>query len=126
MILADTSIWIDHLRSPDAALLGLIRLRLVAMHPYVAAEIALGSIARRDETLRAIDELLPMPVATVGEVRALVERRRLHARGVGFVDASLVASCLLRVPSRLWTRDRRLETVARDCGVECYVGAGTG
>ena len=90
------------------------------MHPYVAAEIALGSIARRAERLGDIDELLTMPLATVTEVRALTERCALHARGVGYVDVALIASCLLRATSSLWTRDRRLQTAARDCGVECY------
>ena len=126
MILADTSVWIDHLRSPSAAVAGLLRVRLIAMHPYVAAEIALGSIARRQERLRDIDELLPMPLATIDEVRRLTEDRRLEGRGVGFVDVALIASCLLRAPSQLWTRDRRLEAAARDCGVECYAPTDAG
>ncbi len=47
----------------------------------------------------------------------LVERHRLFGRGIGYVDAHLIASCLLRPALRLWTRDRRLGDAARDLGV---------
>jgi len=120
VILADTSVWIDHLRAPSPTFIGLLRLRLIAIHPYATLEIALVSIARRDETLRAMDELLPMPIATVDDIRALAERRRLDGLGIGFDDTALIASCLLRAPSSLWTRDRRLQAAAEHCGVRCF------
>jgi len=40
VILADTSVWIDHLRAPSPTFIGLLRLRLIAIHPYVALEVA--------------------------------------------------------------------------------------
>ena len=117
MILADTSIWVDHLRSGDAALGRLLERGEVVSHPFVVAEIALGSLQARGEVLGLLDGLASLPVARVSEVRALVEARRLFGGGIGFVDASLVASCLLAPGTTLWTRDRRLGAVAAELGM---------
>ena len=117
MILADTSIWVDHLRSGDAELGRLLERGEIVSHPFVVAEIALGSLRARGEVLGLLDGLASLPVARVSEVRALVEARRLFGRGIGFVDASLVASCLLAPGTTLWTRDRRLGAVAADLGI---------
>ena len=61
--------------------------------------------------------LLAAPVARDVEVRTLIEDRRLFGRGIGFVDVSLLASCLLAPGTSIWTRDSKLEAVARDLGV---------
>jgi hypothetical protein len=50
-------------------------------------------------------------------MRLLIEQRRLFGRGIGFVDVSLLASCLLVPGTFIWTRDRKLEAVASDVGV---------
>lgn len=117
MILADTSIWIDHLRSGDTRLSELLTADRVVCHPFVIAEIALGSLRARAEVLGLLDGLAALPVADPHEVRILVERHRLFGRGIGFVDASLVASCLLVPGAQLWTGDRRLDAVATDLGI---------
>lgn len=39
------------------------------------------------------------------------ERHSLMGRGIGYVDAALISSCLLS-GLQLWTRDRRLAAVA--------------
>ena len=46
MILVDTSIWIDHLRSGDAAAARLLGDGLVVNHPWVTGELALGGFRR--------------------------------------------------------------------------------
>lgn len=117
MILADTSVWVDHLRSGDTRLVELLRADQIVSHALVIAEIALGSLRDRDGVLGLLDGLPVLPVAEVPELRALIEARRLFGRGIGFVDASLLASCLLVPGTRLWTRDKRLDAVARDVGV---------
>ena len=117
MILADTSIWVDHLRSGDAELGRLLERGEIVSHPFVVAEIALGSLRARGKVMGLLlDGLASLSVARVSEVRALVEARRLFGRGIGFVDASLVASCLLTPGTTLWTRDRRLGAVAAELG----------
>ena len=64
-----------------------------------------------------LDGLPSLPVAREDEVRLLIERRRLFGRGIGFVDVSLLASCLLVPGTFIWTRDRKLEAVASEVGV---------
>ena len=124
MILADTSVWIDHLRSGDEALGRLLERGEVVGHPFVVAEVALGSLRARDEVLGLLDGLASLPVAEVREVRALIEARRLFGRGVGFVDASLIASCLIVPGTTLWTRDRRLAAAAAELGIAAPGGPG--
>jgi predicted nucleic acid-binding protein len=37
--------------------------------------------------------------------------------GIGFIDAHLLASCLIDHGTLLWTRDKRLAAVAQQLGV---------
>lgn len=117
MILVDTSVWIDHLRVGDPDLVDLLADRVVLGHPHVIGELAVGSL--RDRTL-VISRLRALPrsaVATDDEVVALVERRALHGRGLGWVDAHLLAGTLLTPDARLWARDRRLRAAADELGI---------
>lgn len=116
MILADTSIWIDHLRHGDARLGARLQAGIIACHPLVVAEIALGSLKDRDTVLGLLDQLPRLPLASPEEVRGLIERRRLHGRGIGYVDAALIAACLLAPGATLWTGDRRLGALAAEIG----------
>lgn len=87
------------------------------MHPYVIGEIALGSIKDRRVLVARLAELSVCDVATHDEVMLLVERHRLFGRGIGYVDAHLLAATLLTSGTRLWTRDRRLGAVAQNIGI---------
>ena len=117
MILAETSVWVDHLRAGDARLAELLRAGLIVCHAFVIAEIALGSLRDRSRVLGLLDGLPSLTVARPEEVRLLIERRELFGRGIGFVDAALIASCLLVPGTLLWTRDRKLDAAAADVGV---------
>lgn len=84
----------------------------IVIHPFVTAELALGSLRQRAKTLAMLDLLPQMPVAHLIEVRRMIETRTLHGLGIGLIDAHLIASVFLDPPTRLWTRDRRLRKVA--------------
>lgn len=114
MILVDTSIWIDHLRSGDAQLVALLEDGNVLGHPWVTGELALGNLSRsvRNEVLLLLNNLPQATVATDVEVLALIDHERLFGRGVGYVDAHLLASTRLSNDARLWTRDKRLHATA--------------
>ncbi len=89
----------------------------IAAHPYVIAELALGSIRDREKFLALLDGLpvvLPVPL---GDLRDQIELYKLFRRGIGFVDVALVAACLMNTSLRLWTRDKRLATVASELQV---------
>jgi predicted nucleic acid-binding protein len=111
-MLVDTSVWVDHLRRGDAMLSSLLRRGEVECHAFVIGELACGSLKRRTEVLSLLEKLPAAPVASHHEVVAMVERHRLFARGIGWIDAHLLASALL-ARQLLWTRDQPLAKVAR-------------
>ncbi|HEY2834229.1 MAG TPA: hypothetical protein VGJ14_17525 [Sporichthyaceae bacterium] len=116
-VLVDTSIWIDHLRQTNPELVALLDPALVLGHPYVRAEVALGSISDRWQVLGLLGWLPQATVATADEVVNLIERHSLHGRGLGYVDAQLLAATLITPGARLWSRDRRLAAAARDLDI---------
>lgn len=113
MILADSAVWIDHLRGTNPQVTELLADSRIVMHPFVVAEIALGSLRNRRRTLEPLEGLRQVRIAEIGEVRRMIEAHVLYSRGIGLIDAHLIASCLLTPGTRLWTRDTRLQSVAR-------------
>lgn len=117
MILVDTSIWIDHLRTADERLTKLLYGGEVLAHPFVIGEIAVGNLAQRDAILADMLDLPKAIVATEWEALDFIGRHRLFGLGIGYVDAHLLASARLTPDAALWTRDRRLRAVAERLGV---------
>jgi predicted nucleic acid-binding protein len=111
LILADSSIWIDHLRSEDPVLSSLLERESIVTHPFIVGEIALGQLRQRVTILRALRELPQALVADEAEVHMLIETATLFGLGIGYVDAHLLASARLS-DVRLWTRDKRLSAQA--------------
>lgn len=117
MILVDTSVWIDHLRSTDPDLSTALTDGQVLSHPWVIGEIALGQLRDRGRVISLLRLLPRAPVATADEVLHMIEHRELGGRSIGYVDANLLASATLHPETLLWTRDRRLASVAAKLGV---------
>jgi predicted nucleic acid-binding protein len=117
VILADTSVWINHFRSPHPELRNLLIRKQIVMHPFVVAELALGSLRRRVNTLLDLDLLPRVKVAQMSEVRHMIEANTIFSKGIGLVDAYLLASCLLTPGTQLWTRDVALQKTAKSVGV---------
>lgn len=87
------------------------------MHDHVLGEIALGSLKDCKSTLRDL-AVLPRALMTKDdEVMALIESRKLFARGIGCTDAHLLASIALEDALLLWTKDMRLAAVAAELGM---------
>ncbi len=117
MTLVDTSVWVDHLRRHDGALASLLEDGAVLTHPGVIGELACGGLRRRDETLALLKALPVAATADDRETLALIDRRDLHGRGLGWIDAQLLAAALL-TGCRLWTRDHALARAAADLGLD--------
>lgn len=117
MILADTSVWIDHLRLNDAELHRQLSQGQIVIHPCIITELALGSLKERTKTLVLLDLLPQVRVAQLNEIRTLIEARRLFGLGIGLTDAHLIASVLINPPTLLWTRDKQLRKVAEGLGI---------
>jgi predicted nucleic acid-binding protein len=116
LILADTSVWVDHLRRGDEPLAELLERGAVLGHPFVVGEIACGNLSDRGAILALLQHLPMATVAEPDEVLAYIDRHKLHGKGIGYVDAHLLAATALPGGARLWTRDRRLHAVARELG----------
>lgn len=117
-VLIDTSVWIDHFRNGNDALVELIGLDRALTHPMVIAEIACGtSPAPRVRTLGDIGLLQSCNQASLGEIMEFVEREKLYGLGCGLVDMALLASTLITPGAELWTLDRRLAELAERFGV---------
>jgi predicted nucleic acid-binding protein len=116
-VLVDTSVWRRYFTGAPAvrALGGLLdEDGAVLVHPFVIGEMVLGGLSAREEALFA---RLPAAVAVPhDEVLAFVRRRRLARRGIGWVDAHLLASALAS-GGALWSVDADLDSVAADLGV---------
>ena len=87
------------------------------MHPFVAGELAMGSLNRRADILTLLNKLPEATQAADSEVRELIEIESLFGRGLGCVDAHLLASARLTDDARLWTFDRRLNEAALSLSV---------
>jgi predicted nucleic acid-binding protein len=117
MILADTSVWIDYLRSGNQEMQRHLSQGKIVIHPFIVAELALGSLHERTRTLALLDLLPQVRVAQLSEVRLAIEARRLYSLGIGLTDAHLIASVFINSPTLLWTRDKRLRNAAEGLGV---------
>jgi predicted nucleic acid-binding protein len=113
MVLADTSIWIDHLCRGNDALAQRLSDGVVWVHPFVTGEVACGSLRRRAEILTLLATLPQAPVVDQREALSFLESQALSGRGLGWVDVHLLASVRL-AGIGLWTLDLRLDSAARD------------
>jgi predicted nucleic acid-binding protein len=113
MILADTSIWIDHFRRGDRRMTALLDNGGVLMHPFVLGELALGHVPK---IVEIIDDLRTLPktiVASIDEVLEFIVDQKLSGSGIGYVDVHLLAAAALTPETFVWTRDKRLHTAAQ-------------
>ena len=123
MILVDSSIWIDHLRAGEPELAELLNAGRVLTHPFVVGELACGNLKNRKGVLSLLQDLPAAPVATDEEVLFFIERRGLMGKGIGYVDAHLLAAISVTGTGRLWTRDKRLGAVASSIGLAFKMAA---
>lgn len=89
----------------------------IVIHPFIIAELALGSLQKRTQRLALLDHLPQVKVAHLNEVRLTIEVRRLYNLGIGLTDAHLVASVFINPATLLWTRDKRLRKAAEALGI---------
>jgi predicted nucleic acid-binding protein len=111
MILADTSVWVNHFRQGESHLQEALVDGKLLIHPFVVGEIACGNLRGR---VRLIHDLRRLPSAVVAsheEVLALLEHHRLFGTGLGWIDAHLLASARL-TGCQLWTLDGPLRAAA--------------
>ena len=111
MVLVDTSVWVSHFRESNLHLEQLLHEMEVMSHPFIIGELACGNLKNRSEILLLLESLPRAPLVDHAELLYFVEKHSLSGKGIGFVDASLLASAQL-VNARLWTVDLPLKRAA--------------
>jgi predicted nucleic acid-binding protein len=112
MILADTSVWVDHLRRRSQTFAQLLESEQILIHPFVIGELALGYLQPRGLILSYFYNLPQSKLASYREVLHFINRHRLFGSGIGYVDAHLLAATQLTAGAAFWTSDKRLHRVA--------------
>ncbi len=116
MILADTSVWVDHFKRGNSHLAALLGSNRIVIHPFVIGELALGGLVRRPDALLLLTRLKAVGATPHDNVLMLVSSHRLDGAQIGWVDAHLLASCL-DAKAQLWTLDKRLAATSRRLAV---------
>ena len=116
MVLADTSVWIQHFRGEQYDLAHYLSEGLIVMHPFVKDELACGTLRNRAKILAYFHALPQATPVSGAEALGLIEDRRLWGRGLGLIDVHLLASALIS-GCGFWTLDARLALAANDLGV---------
>lgn len=119
IVLVDTSVWIRFLSNcaPFAAELDhLLSRDEVIGHDLVYGELLIGDRGGRKPLLESYEQMHQAPLVSHGDVVVFVRERRLYGRGIGWIDAHLLASALVG-HLKLWTADPRLATLAKELGI---------
>jgi predicted nucleic acid-binding protein len=116
MVLADTSVWIEHFRRGEPRLASLLTDGHVLMHSFVLGELACGNLKNRARVLDDLQTLPSAALASTAEALRLIEDRKLYGRGLGWGDVHLLASALVS-GCELWTLDKRLAGAAAKLGL---------
>jgi predicted nucleic acid-binding protein len=120
LILVDTSIWIDHIRSSNRRLVALLDAEQVNVHPWVTGELACGNLADRTNTLYLLRALPQVQVASEDEVLFFIDKHRIAGKGIGYLDMHLLAAAALG-NLKIWTRDKRLSQIASFLGLNAAI-----
>lgn len=117
VILVDTSIWVNHLRSTDPLLGRLIAGRRIVQHPFVTGEVAVGALRNRAKTVWALRNLPSINAVDDEHFHTFLEMADLAGTGLGFVDVHLLAAAEREGNVQVWTRDRRMHEQADRLGL---------
>lgn len=121
-VLVDTSVWVEHFRKRNEALVELLAFDLSMTHPMVIVELACGTPPMpRSRSLGDLKLLQQANQVGSNEVLEFIEREKLYGLGCGLVDMTLLASTLITAGAKLWTLDKRLASLAERFGVAYHV-----
>lgn len=116
MILADTSVWVEHFRRGVPAFRTALENGRISIHAVVLGELACGNLVKRTRTLAALRRLPYAAAGTTEECLDFIAVHRLYGRGIGWIDVQLLVSAALS-GNLLWSLDNRLVSAATGLGV---------
>jgi predicted nucleic acid-binding protein len=117
MVLVDTSVWVEHLRSGNIGLKNLLNEGHVVCHLFIVGELACGNLSNRSEILSLLQALPLVDHAEHEEVMHFIENYSLMGKGLGYIDMHLIVSALLTKVS-IWTLDKKLKEVSSKLRLE--------
>ena len=119
MVLIDTSVWLRGLAGREPFFQEISRLlehKEALGHDLVYGELLIGDKGARHKLLKDYQVIRYVETASHEQVVQLTKGKKLHGRGVSWIDVHLLASALLqKVP--LWTADFSLHILADELGV---------
>lgn len=121
MVIVDTSVWVQSRRVRDNRLDIWIGRDEILQHPFVTAELSMGSFrsnSERDRMIDLLDSFEQIVIAQTGGFHAFVADKQLYGTGIGFADAHLLHACVNNPSAQLATHDKRLASQATRLGVE--------
>ena len=124
-VLVDTSVWRYFFagRATARPLATLLEEEgIVLVHPLVVGELVLGGLSSDQE--RLLQRLPTVERVPYEEVLSFIKRRRLARRGIGWVDAEIIASGLTS-GAEVWSFDGAVATVAGELGAAFDANVGT-
>jgi predicted nucleic acid-binding protein len=116
MILADTSVWVQHFRRGLPEFAAALGHGHISIHPVILGELATGNLSKRAQTLAALRSLPWSKTGTTEECLDFIETHALYGRGIGWNDLQLLVAARLS-GSPLWSLDTRLTAAAVELGV---------
>jgi predicted nucleic acid-binding protein len=105
VVLADTSVWVQHFRHGLPTLADRLGEGLILVHPFVSGELACGNLKNRRSILSDFQALPSAKPASDEEVLQLIEDRRLWGRD--WAGSTCICSprhCFRIADSGRWTR----------------------
>ena len=120
MILVDTSVWIDHFRSAEAAMRTLLVSGQITIHPFVIGELIMGNLTPLDASIAYLSAMPRVDPVSESQLYDCVTKHKLSGTGMGFVDAHLLAAAEQNRGLRIWTRDKRLALHAERVGLPLH------
>jgi predicted nucleic acid-binding protein len=121
LVLVDTSVWVNFLRSGNSALEKLLDEGLVHIHDFITGELACGNLHNRQEILSTLALLPHLSQASHKEVLHLIEIEKLMGKGLSYVDLHLIASAqIATIP--IWTMDAKFDRVNKSLGLKYQSG----
>jgi len=111
-LLVDTSVWVDHFKSPNSALVKALSQDIVLIHPMIIGEIICGTPPHRNKVIQDLQDMGKTYIPLLYEVRNFIEEHKIYGLGCGFIDINLLLSALITPQAKLWTKDKRLLRLA--------------
>lgn len=121
-ILADTDIWCNYFSQGNPHLAQLIEHDLIAIHPLIIGELAVGNLIERQQTIQDLRAFQTIKPASDDEALLLIQHHKLWTKGLQWNDLIILASVITTPGTLLWTQNRRLSEIAQQFSVSYTPG----